>query len=38
MVVGPEADALTAAAYLHDIGYAPELATTGSTRWTELGS
>lgn len=29
MVVGPEADALTAAAYLHDIGYAPELAATG---------
>lgn len=29
MVVGPEADVLTAAAYLHDIGYAPELDATG---------
>jgi hypothetical protein len=29
VVVGPKADALTAAAYLHDIGYAPELAATG---------
>jgi hypothetical protein len=28
-VVGPDANALTAAAYLHDIGYAPELAATG---------
>ena len=29
MIVGPEADVLTAAAYLHDIGYAPELEATG---------
>lgn len=29
MVVGPEADVLTAAAYLHDIGYAAELDATG---------
>jgi hypothetical protein len=29
VVVGPDAAVLTAAAYLHDIGYAPELAATG---------
>ncbi len=29
VVVGPDVDVLTAAAYLHDIGYAPELAATG---------
>jgi hypothetical protein len=29
VVVGPDADVLTAAAYLHDIGYAPELSATG---------
>jgi hypothetical protein len=29
VVVGPDAAVLTAAAYLHDIGYAPKLAATG---------
>ncbi len=29
-----ERDTLIAVAWLHDIGYAPELATTGFTRWT----
>jgi hypothetical protein len=29
VIIGPDADVLTAAAYLHDIGYASELAATG---------